>query len=104
MENMTVKTPVDIQMQKFNVKTAIHTFKFHAVRNAEALNLCQSATGKSAYEASVKSALFDNPACGLVPAKFLNALACAFGDFMVVDAVTDVCDRLTLDGKTIKFN
>ena len=104
MEMMTVNTPVDIQMQKFNSKTAVHTFTFHAVRNAEAMNLCQSATAKSAYNAAVKSALFDNPACGLVPATFLNALAAAFDDFMCVDAVTEVCSRLTFDGKSIKFN
>lgn len=104
MAHMTVNTPVDIAMQKFNINTAIHTFKHHAVANAEAMNLCQSATAQSAFKSAKDSALLDNPACGLVPATFLNALADAFGDFMCVDAVTEVCDRLHLDGKKITFN
>lgn len=104
MEHMTVATPVDIQMRKFDKATAVKTFAFHAVGNAEAMNSCQSADAKSAYAAAVKSAMFDNPACGLVPATFLNALADAFDDFMCVDAVAEVCSRLTFDGKEIKFN
>lgn len=104
MEHMTVNTPVDIQMRKFDKNTVAKTFAFHAIANAEALNLCQSMSETQTYEAVVKAALFDNPACGLVPANFLKALHNAFNDFMCVDAVTEVCARLTSEEGVIKFN
>lgn len=100
---ITVNTPVDIQMRKFNMETVVKTFTFHAVGEAEAMNSSQSATANATYQSAVKAAMFDNPACGLVPASFLNALAAAFDDFMCVDAVEDVCSRLTFDGKSINF-
>lgn len=42
MNNMTVATPVDAAMARFNKAAVANTFTFHAMRNAEALNLCQS--------------------------------------------------------------
>lgn len=103
MEQMTVITPVDIQMRKYNKSTVVKTFTFHAVGNAEAMNICQC-TPQEAVNSAVKSAMFDNPACGLVPAPFINALVAAFEDFMCVDAVEEVCSRLTFDGNKINFN
>lgn len=103
MENMTVITPVDIQMRKFNKATVAKTFAFHAIANANALNNCQSSTAAQAAECSIKAAMFDNPACGLVPASFLSALREAFDDFMCVDAVEDACRRLTSNDGVIKF-
>lgn len=104
MENMTVATPVDAAMTRFNKAAVAHTFKFHAMRNAEALNLCQSMNANEAAKSAINSATFDNPACGLVPASFITALIEAFNDFMCVDAVEAVCDRLSSVNGNIKFN
>lgn len=104
MANMTVATPVDAAMARFNKATVANTFTFHAMRNAEALNLSQSMNASEAAKSAINSATFDNPACGLVPASFINALVEAFNDFMCVDAVEAVCARLTSTGGNIKFN
>lgn len=96
------KEQFEAQLAKSNKAAVIRTFKFHAVRNAEALMICQSGSADSAFNSAVSSALYDNPACRLVPASFLKALNKAFKEFMLVDAVNEVCDRLTFDGS--KFN
>ena len=95
------KEQFEAQLAKSNKETVVATFKFHAVRNAEALMIAQSCTPDSTFNSVVSSALFDNPACGLVPASFLKALHKAFNDVMVVDAVEEVCSRLTF--KDSKF-
>lgn len=96
------KEQFEAQLAKSNKATVVRTFKFHAVQNAEAMMSCQSSSADSTFKSVVNSALYDNPACGLVPASFLNALHKAFKEFMLVDAVNEVCDRLTFDGS--KFN
>lgn len=102
---MTItKEQFEAQLAKSNKTTVVNTFKYHAVKNAEAMMLCQSATPDSTYNAVVASALFDNPACGLVPASFLNALHEAFKDFMMVDAVEEVCSRLTFVDNKFNFS
>lgn len=101
---MTVNTPVDIAMTRFNKATVAHTFKHHAMVNAEALNLCQSSSATKAVRAAISSAIADNPACGLVPSSFINALVVAFDSFMCVDEVEAVCNRLSSAGGVIKFS
>lgn len=89
-------------LNPFNKTTAVRTFKHHAMAAAESVNY--GANTKDAAQSAVKAALFDNPACGLVPSSFVQALSNAFDDFMVVDAVEDVCNRLTFDGTNFNFN
>lgn len=88
---------------KVDADKVVKTFKFHAVRNAEAMNIISSATSDEVYNQVVSSANYDYNGCHNAPVEFLQALRKAFGEFMQVDAVESVCNRLHSANGVLSF-